>query len=384
MIGYLAANDGTISGHATDTADGIMRSSGRNTGNLAFWQATRLLFKEEVVFIPWKTKGQQLPKNLTALVIPAANFIGSHSNLAPITEIITDLDVPTMVVGLGAQSESENVLPVVNDSVRRFLTEASKRAPYLAVRGEYSAHVCRQFGVPNVKILGCPSVFLNGNPDLGKIVEDKMARLEPSNVAIHAACRKGNITNVEREFVRYVQLFQGSAYVVQRPPELVGAMLRESLKPPEMAYLGDMAQFLGMASIQELEKFLRTFGYVPTSIDSWRSYLRKFSCSINTRIHGTMVAFQAEIPALCVVHDTRTRELAAQTKLPSLEVARFIEGRYDIKRLFSSTNFSGAAFDSWRQKIAGEYLTLLTAMKLTPSARLFALAEGPARVTKVA
>ena len=376
MIGYLAANDGTASGPAAQSAGALMRATGRNVGNLAFWYATRRLFDDEVTFVPWKTKGVALPTNLRALVIPAANFIGAHANLAPIIEIIRELDVPTLVVGLGAQSESEAAAPAVNGTVTEFLAEAARRAPYLAVRGEYSAQVCRDFGVPNVKALGCPSVLMNKDQDLGKLIAGKIAALEPDHIAIHAACRKGNLTNVEREFIRYVNLYPGSSYVVQRPPELAAAIFQDPLMPADSAYLGEMAQFLAMRDgADELQQFLRRFGYVPTSIDSWSAFLRRFSCSINTRIHGTMIALQTGIPALCVTHDTRTRELATRMKMPALDVPKFVESRYDIKRLFQVTRFDGAAFDAGRREVAHEYVTLFKTFGLTPSRHLLAFTQ---------
>jgi hypothetical protein len=194
-------------------------------------------------------------------------------------------------------------------------------------------------------------------------------------VAIHAACRKGNLTNVERELVRYIQLQPGSAYVVQRPPELISAIFREDIPAASAAYIADMARFLGMSGPSELQRFLSRFGYVPTSIDSWCSFLRKFSCAINTRIHGTIVALQTGIPALCITHDTRTRELAAVLQIPSLSIAKFTEIRYEIQRLFVATGFDGVAFDENRRRLAHEYMVLIEAIGLTPSAHLRALAN---------
>lgn len=378
MIGYLAANDGTVAGKPSESADGIMSHSGRNVGNLAFWHVVRRLFDDEVSYIPWKTTGG-LPQKLKALVIPAANFIGAHANLAPLTQIIRALDVPTLVLGLGAQSESENTLPPVDDSVKQFLSEASRCGPALAVRGEYSARVCRAFGIANVKVLGCPSVLMNGRRDLGEFLEARISRFEPDNVAVHAACRKGNLTTVERELVRIVQLQNGSAYIVQRPPELVAAIFREDLPPAHVAYLADMARFLGMSGgAADLTRFLRRYGHVPTSIDAWRSFLRRFSCAVNTRIHGTIVALQTGIPALCICHDTRTRELAVTLKIPAVDVGKFVELRYELKRLFLAAEFDGAAFDENRRRLAREYVMLFETVGLTPSAHLRALAKEPA------
>ncbi|RAI44992.1 polysaccharide pyruvyl transferase family protein [Rhodoplanes roseus] len=369
MIGVLAANDGTATNPDVQTAAGLMRVTGRNVGNLAFWYTARRLFDEEVTFIPWKTAGTSLPKGLKAFVIPAANFIGTHSNLAPITEIVRELDLPVAIFGLGAQSERDDVIPPVSENVKEFLVEVSSRTPFVGVRGDYSAKVCRALGADNVEILGCPSVLMNSDRNLGKTVATKMKELVPTSVAVHAACRKGNLASVERELVRLSLLNRGSSYIVQRPPELIAAMYRETLGPQDAAYFGEVAGFLNM-SVQDLTDYLLQYGHVPTSVPSWQVYLKRFSCSINTRIHGTMIAFQSGIPSLCVVHDTRTRELASTLRLPHLETTKFIEHRYDLKQMFNATNFDPVAFESRRSEVAGRYVSLFRELGLKPSRHL--------------
>ncbi|MDC7786695.1 polysaccharide pyruvyl transferase family protein [Rhodoplanes sp. TEM] len=377
MIGVLAANDGTATNPDIQTSAGLMRVTGRNVGNLAFWYTARRLLDEEVTFVPWKTAGKSLPKGLRAFVIPAANFIGTHSNLAPITEIVRELDLPVVIVGLGAQSERDDVIPPVADNVKEFLVEVSARTPFIGVRGEYSAKVCKALGASNVEVLGCPSVLMNPDRKLGETVAARMKELEPTSIAVHAACRKGNLTSVERELVRLVQLKRGSSYIVQRPPELIAAMYRETLNEQDSAYFGEVATFLGM-SVDELRAFLLDYGHVPSSVPSWQVYMKRFSCSINTRIHGTMMAFQSGIPSLCVTHDTRTRELAAKLKLPGLEPSQMIEHRYDIKRMFAATKFDPVAFEVNRAEIAARYRALFAELGLKPSSHLESFVRRPA------
>lgn len=367
MIGFLAGNDGTATNPDIRTSAGLMSATGRNTGNLAFWYTTRRLIDEDAVMISWKLK--ELPKNLKAFVIPAANFIGTHSNLAPITRIIRELNVPCVIVGLGAQSDREDQVPNVGDSVKEFLHEISARTPYLCVRGEYTAAVCHALGVKNVKVLGCPSILMNPDRTLGSTMEQRIADLTPDNVAVHAACLKGNLTGVERELLRFVLLNRGSSYVIQRPPELITILYREKLKEAEAKYVAEFARFLNL-TVEELTRFVIENGHVPTSIDSWQAYIRRFSCSVNTRIHGTVVSFQAGVPSLCVMHDTRTRELASGMELPRLEIAQFIEHRYDVKRMFNAAGFVGAKFESNRSHVAQQYLHLFNEIGLKPSPHL--------------
>jgi hypothetical protein len=90
------------------------------------------------------------------------------------------------------------------------------------------------------------------------------------------------------------------------------------------------------------------------------------------------MALQTGIPALCVCHDTRTRELAVTSKIPAVDIGKFIELRYEPKRLFLAAEFDGATFDANRRRLAREHVALFETVGLTPSAHLRALAGEPA------
>ena len=61
--------------------------------------------------------------------------------------------------------------------------------------------------------------------------------------------------------------------------------------------------------------------------------LRRFSAGVNTRIHGTLMCTAAEIPGVCIWHDTRTQELTHEMRLPALSVRTFTENRYSVRDL---------------------------------------------------
>lgn len=374
MIGYLAANDGTIGWNGASSAGQMMAASGNNLGNLAFWYTTRRLFDaSDIAYVTWSSKG--LPSGIKCLVIPAANFIGPHANLAPLLEIVKTLDVPTLLIGVGAQSEREDQIPQTDDACTQFLREVEKRSPWIAVRGEYSAKVCRALGIKNIRVLGCPSILMNNHQCLGQIIEKKISNLYPESIAVHAACHKGELINVERELIRYVKLFSGSSYVIQRPVEMIKSAFRENTDL-DKEYLSKLSAFFGENDVYSFSKFLQRCGYAPVSINSWASYLRRFSCSINTRIHGTIVSIQSGIPGLCIHHDTRTKELSDRLLLPALSTRQFIDSRYDLKRLFLLTKFDGRRFDEERKQIAQEYISLFEDVGLVPSRHLLAFADG--------
>lgn len=372
-VAYLAENLGCVERIWERSASQIVAHTGGNVGNMAFWYATRLLFEEEPVLVGRNTKARSLPSDIGALVIPAANFLNQNANLAPLAELIRDLDRPCLIVGLGAQSEREDRPPKLSQGVVDFLKEVSCRTQFLGVRGPFSAEVCNLNGVTNTRVLGCPSLLINRDLQLGaKLAQRMEALVTPQTISVSGACIKPNTRSVERELVRLAQLHRGASYVVQRPHELIKVGFKEALdEGHETEYFNSCAEFLGFGKDPDaLATFLRAHLVVPDSIDGWIHHLRGFDASINTRIHGTMMAVAAGVPCVCITHDTRTRELTQVMHVPSIDVAGFLERRYSLGDVMQATSFSGAAFDENRRVAAAAYVEMVKAAGLTPSRHL--------------
>jgi len=376
-VAFLASNLGVVSQPWKSNGRYLMEATGHNIGNMAFWYAANMLVDAEKVLIRWDTKASQLPKDLDALVFPAANFINATAKLDGLTKLIQDLDLPCLLLGIGAQAEQENAPPPRNESVIGFLREVSKRTSQICVRGDFTQKVCAEWGIDNTVVLGCPSILMNPRHDLGQVIERKIgAALNTGPYAIHASVIKQSVINIERDMLRLARLNPGSTYVVQRPIELIKQALGEEMGDAEMASYNRFADFLGFEDNRPaFETFLRTHLYAPTSIDSWMHYLQRFTAGINTRIHGTIVGTNAGIPSLCITHDTRTRELSRRLALPHIEPKDFMETRFSIASMFKRAQFSGEAFDANRCAIAEAYLGVFEKAGVQPSRHLRALGE---------
>jgi hypothetical protein len=371
-VAFLAENLGRMESSFRMSADQIMASTGHNVGNLAFWYAANRLLEAEPYLVGWHTKPKDVPSDVRAFVIPAANFLNVTADLSRIAELVKGLDVPVLLVGIGAQSESKDEIPILKQGVIDFLNEVSIRAPYIGVRGDYSKAVCGKYGVANAKVMGCPSLFINSSPDLGIKIQRKIETLDVQKIAVHAACIKGPLANIERELTRYVLQYPGSAYVIQRPPELIKLMHDEALTQENAEYVKKCADFLALGSTDEsrIRNFMKTFGYVPEGIESWALWLRSFSCGINTRIHGTMIGLSAELPSICIWHDTRTYELAKRMRVPTISGEGFLDLRHRPKELFNRIKFDGKDFDDNRLSLAKQFRALIEEVGLVPSQHL--------------
>jgi Polysaccharide pyruvyl transferase len=378
-VAYLAENPGIVVRPWTINGDALMKQTGHNVGNLAFWYAARLLFDADLHLVGWHTKASQVPSDVAALVIPAANFINETADLSRLAALVRELDRPVFLLGIGAQAETEDRPPKVKPGVVEFLEEVARRTPAICVRGDFTAKICEGFGIRNTVVLGCPSILIDPHPDLGRQLARRIAEMPDGPLAIHASCVKHNLQSVERELVRLARLHTGSSYVVQRPVEFVKAVHGEPLSETEADYYRKCADFLGFdGDTAALTGFLRAFIHVPDSVDSWMYYLRRFSASVNTRIHGTLMSVNTGLPGICITHDTRTRELARRLMVPRLEVREFMETRYSVRDMFARSSFDAQAFDDNRAQTAATYRGVIETIGLEPSRHLLALEAGPA------
>lgn len=366
-IGFLAENYGSFGDQWSDSTDRLMRRSGHNIGNFAFWRASKMLLGEqnEVILFPFGAKSDHLRGKVDKLVIPAANFLNSSSDFRWLAELIDDLDLPCVILGLGAQSE-RGEMPELKDGTIRFLKALSAHTPYMCLRGEFTRQVCEHYSINNVKVMGCPSILLSSNLHLGQSIESDWNRAF-EKIAVHAANIKNPLKPVERYLFQILFKKQSSAYFVQRPAEFIKLVFNEELSENELSYLKKCHDFLASDfNFEEFKLVMKKYIKIPYSIDSWLFELRSFSHAIGTRIHGTIMSTTAELPAICITHDTRTKELCDALVIPHIDSQK-IAGTESLSEIFDSLRMDGASFDKNRVRLAIMIKHLFKQVDIIPS-----------------
>ncbi|GGC50078.1 polysaccharide pyruvyl transferase [Siccirubricoccus deserti] len=344
----------------------IMHYSGHNIGNFAFWNGARKLFDADMTCIPFGATEKHLPRDIDFFVIPAANFLNTTSDLGWLANLIVKIDRPCVVVGLGAQSEKEDQIPVLKEGTIRFLQEAARRTPFLAVRGPFTEKVCAHYGVTNVKVLGCPSIFTNGDRTMAERIAAAWDQ-EVDKIAVHAASIKSHVMAAERYLFGLLRTVPGSAFVLQRPVELMKLVRGLELAEAEQAYVERVRQFLAPdLSMQKFMQVLRQTGMIPYSVDSWIFTLQSHSHSLGTRIHGAILSLSSYLPTICITHDTRTRELCSVLQVPSIR-SNQVTSASSVREIFASIRMDAAVFEDNRSTLASGYKALMNEIGIGPS-----------------
>lgn len=351
---------------------------GGNTGNLAFVHGTRRCIDNPIVRMNWGWGREQVHAKATQLVISCANQVGVHVDLHSWADAIERMDRPVTLVGLGAQTPNYEQKLEIPKGTLRFLKAVQDRRPggqpNIAVRGEFTQAILADNGIES-EALGCPSLFISPERDLGRRISEVSAQGKPRRVGVaagnpfHPANRK-----VEKKMLDLCEMHDG-AYVVQHPDSLLAMTLGD--RGFDGDKLATVARVLGFGDVQEAFDWFSRNAWCFHDAQTWLHFIGHYDAVIGARYHGVAFAVQAGVPAMAIHIDNRTRELAATTGIPSIGVAE-VEA-LSLREIVRACHWSdevGAAFDLNRRGLAGRMAAFLEANQITPSAGLTALAAA--------
>lgn len=335
----MSANGTGKVGFMGATASG-REGARENTGNFIHGYAARLMVNDHVTVTnldPSDGEIEEMRASLSHLSFVAATTIvvnnvdkkaPSHLKMA---RIIERAKLPVVVFGLGSQSrlgQSVNDAEVGEDTLH-FLRVLSEHSRTIAVRGEFTADLCRRYGIKNVEVLGCQSCFMSMSPDFVFPVPVPRPSLSRSvtnytyhsqelpllNAAMAAdAAFIGQSSHFEYELRRL-----DAVENLDQLPENV-----RQLATPGMVNILTGNRLDLPAFQQWIKRRFQQFYDVP----SWLSFLSRggFEFSTGSRFHGNMAALQAGVPALWIVHDNRTQEFCDYLGLPNAPIEKLRKG----------------------------------------------------------
>ena len=347
----------------------LCSSAGMNTGNLVYAYAICSHLPDHAEVVDIGMPPEQMNEVGQIGVIQSANQLGDHFDPRVSERQFDRLEVNLVAIGLGAQSVSEDAIPYLRPSALEWLRRTVERAPgagpNLAVRGEYTVKVLEHYGFSGAaEVIGCPSLFLNPNPNLGREIARNTRA--PRRIAVAAGHQDWtHLAHIEAALARLVTETNGS-YIGQHSTSMI-ALTRgeaERMLPEDLMRCRDYV-CPGM-DLDDFARWSRVYGNVFFNVSSWIEHCRQFDFVVGMRIHGTAIALQAGVPALCIVHDSRTLELCRTMKVPYVKADDLTDGIHR-DQLLTLANFDAAEFDENRQALCRRYTTFLKNNMLRPA-----------------
>lgn len=304
---------------------GLPRDSRDNTGNIIHGFAARTIFANPVnvrtlvedanledIRARCRVLGYVGATCLNVNKVPP--FIEGHVNSA---DFVEKLDMPVCVFGLGSQARQGQSLAEAEVDPRsvRLLQVLADKSEVVAVRGEFTADLCRKLGVHNVQVVGCQSAYVVGVRNWDRTLKVPQTPRRPvTNLSLGP-----NETALLRLAMRVKADVIGQGNPVEEGIKL-GRIDRESF----VANTHDGFTWPFLERLFKADKLDRGayFDYVQAhfhkfyTVRDWRDHMRRYDFCFGTRFHGNMAALLAGVPALWLAHDMRTDELCRHLNLP--------------------------------------------------------------------
>ncbi|HCA86209.1 MAG TPA: polysaccharide pyruvyl transferase [Streptomyces sp.] len=311
-----------------------------NSGNLLFSTAAhKVLSTENTEVVSNRMKIQpseadRINEEYDVFVVPLANAFRTsfQRHLDKLSELVEKLDIPVVVVGVGAQRDigydAEQLRPL-DDSVKRFARAVLDRSAAIGVRGEFTEKYLNNLGFRDVEVIGCPSMFTNG---AALKVDKKADRLTAgSRIAANMTRSADHIGDVSGLLTKTYERYPDMIYVMQ------------VLADAELLFWGDLSEARGQSGIAPIHRthplFREDKARLYLDPVTWIDEMRGRDFSFGTRIHGNITALLAGTPCTVICHDSRTLELCRYFDIPHIQ-AKDVTADLDLAELYETADFT--------------------------------------------
>jgi hypothetical protein len=308
-----------------------------NAGNLVYTEAVyRLLATPDVEVVSdslsteragvTKAHIDRINAEFDAFVLPMANSlrIGFAPSRARLTEVIRQLKIPVVVVGIGAQLSPKVDWHWIDDEAkanqRAFVSAVLDHSASIGVRGEATRSYLLHLGFHDsqIDVIGCPSMHDSGRD---AVIERKVDALRPdSPIAVNADHRIPGTEKVVTDNSHFSDL----VFVSQNQAEAALLMWGKPIADYPAGLPGTIDHPLYR------EDRVRFFA----DPRPWREFMATRDFCLGSRMHGTIAALMAGTPAMVVAHDSRLMELCRYHQIPHRMIADVIDEPWDAARFY--------------------------------------------------
>ena len=228
-----------------------------------------------------------------------------------IKEFIAKLNKPVIIAGLGANSFEgfdNDFHKKLGSDLTDFLKFLSDHCPEIGIRGYFTQEVLHKIGIDNTRVIGCPSFYENGR---NRIIEKR-----------------------EINDLKSVVLTSRLPLYMPEIHKIAQDYLEEDIiKPIAFNLIEDNL------SQQHIESFYNQTYHIFSNIEEWKNYIKNFKFALGYRLHGSVLAINAGVPALCMNGDSRAAEMCSFLKIPHNPNLN-IQDEKEILKIYEGLDFT--------------------------------------------
>lgn len=318
------------------------KTSGNNFGNILIGNGLLSNLQHARILSLHHAQETGLIRECSRVLIPAANFLWKGFDLGFLSDQLERIDLPLTMVGLGAQSADRIHRPPITAGTERLIRLVASRSASIGVRGYYTAEVLSSLGITNVDVLGCPAFYTTGLTGFASIPLEPFKNVEPDslNACINLSrrvCKHSFFPDAMRAAENLIVQYgisRGSPFIAQDEIQEIAASLGDS-----SCSLNDACNYFCAVPRGDILRYFKENTHIFCDVYEWSSFVSGFDLVLGTRFHGCLIALLSGVPALLLVHDSRTLEMAELAGIPYV-LADSIVSRESLREAICSINLS--------------------------------------------
>lgn len=234
---------------------------------------------------------------------------GSQLPYIELANFLKKIDKPILVAGLGLNSFEEidkDWHKRLNPELVSLLHTISEKCKIIGLRGYMSQEILKRLGIENTQAIGCPSYYEAGR----------------------------NRQIIKKPFSSDLKILLSNPQKYEWMSKYP-VILQDEWKLME-AIAFDKNNFNNLSDDELLlveRKHYQTF----SNIDEWKNYVSKFDFVMGNRVHGSVLATNCGVPALCFNWDQRAKEMMDFFKIPRFPELTHIS---DIEQIYDACDYS--------------------------------------------
>jgi hypothetical protein len=252
-----------------------------------------------------------------------SNYIHSSMDWENAIPVLEQLKIPVLAFGIGAQAPSVGKLELSATSMR-VLQLIADHSVSLGVRGEFTAEVLWDLGIRNTRVIGCPTLYRNNDPDL-RI--DLPPLDEVRNIAF--TLRREVSGSYAKDIERYLGLHHEVILDLARRFDVevcAQGEIEEKMflwGTPEqrahaVAQLTEEKWFAGPDD--PMLRLYREKLFYSDVVADYERLMRSKDLTLGYRLHGNLMALANGVPSVYFTYDSRTAEFVDTFRIPSFDV----------------------------------------------------------------
>jgi Polysaccharide pyruvyl transferase len=252
-----------------------------------------------------------------------SNYVHAAMDWENAPSVLARLRIPIIAFGIGAQAPVHGALQLT-DATKRVLAIIAERSASIGVRGAYTADVLWSLGIRETRIIGCPTLFRNNDPDL-RIDLPPLSSIR--KVAYTLRREVGH--DYAQDVQHYLDLQRDTIIELSRRFDL-DLLAQGEIEEKAILWGNDAQKSAAFATLREqgwlrgegdpLEAIYRTKLWYADDVSAFESKLRAQQLALGYRLHGNLLGLANRVPSVYFTYDSRTTEFAETFAIPRFDV----------------------------------------------------------------